>query len=108
MAIPAGFLSDAVIRPTVPKQRFGWVLVSFSFYTTMLTAGIFRPYLFLKHSAMARRMTEMDPGSAAMVDMFTLPFFAFILCVCFITGLVGGHLALKLVTRHFALGKTAP
>ena len=108
VAVPAGLMADAVIRRAVPKQRIGWVLASFGFYTTMLTASVFWPYLFLKHSAMVQRMMAMDPGSAAMVDMFTLPFFAFILCVCCITGLVGGCLSLKLITRHFALEKTSP
>jgi hypothetical protein len=108
VAVPAGLLADAVIRRAVPGRRLGWVLVSFAFYTTMLDAGIFWPYLFLKHSAMVQRMMAMDPGSAAMVDMFTLPFFAAILGACCITGFVGGFMALKLINRHFALETTAP
>jgi len=108
VAAPAGLLADAVIRRAVPRRRLGWVLFSFAFYATMLAASNFWPYLFLKHSAMMQRMTAMDPVAAAMVDLFTLPFFAVILCASGLTALLGGSMALKLITRHFALEKTAP
>jgi putative ECF transporter S component (TIGR02185 family) len=103
VAVPAGFLADVVIRRAVPQQRSGWVLLSFVFYTTMLSAGTFWPFLLLKQSAMIQRMAAMDPGVAAMVDKFTLPFCASILAATFITALVGGYMALKLISRHFTM-----
>jgi len=103
VAVPAGFLADRVIRWAVPQQRSGWVLVSFVFYTSMLSAGTFWPFLLLKQSAMIQRMTAMDPGIAVMVDTFTLPFCVSILAATFITALVGGYMALKLIARHFGI-----
>jgi hypothetical protein len=103
VVVPAGFFADMVIRRAVPKKRFGWLLLSFAFYTTMLSAGTFWPYLLLKKSAMIQRMAAMDPGFAAMLDKFTLPFCASILAAAFITALMGGYMALKLISRHFAL-----
>ena len=103
VAVPAGFLADMVIRRAVPQKRFGWVLLSFVFYTTMLSAGTFWPFLLLKQSAMIRRMAAMDPAVAAMVDTFTLPFCASILASTSITALVGGYMALKLIARHVAM-----
>jgi hypothetical protein len=103
VAVPAGFIADLVIRRAVPQQRSGWVLLSFVFYTTMLSAGTFWPFLLLKQSAMIQRMAAMDPGIAAMVDKFTLHFCASILAATAITALLGGHMALKLISRHFAM-----
>lgn len=103
VAVPTGLLADAVIRRAVPGRRPGWVLAGFAFYTTMLSASTYWPYLFLQQSAMMQRMMAMDPGVAAMVNLLTLPFFASILCVTCLTGLAGGYMALKLITRHFDL-----
>jgi hypothetical protein len=94
-----------VIRRAVPQQRPGWVLLGFVFYTTMLSAGTFWPFLVLKQSAMMQRMMAMDPGIATMADKFTLPFCVSILAATFITALVGGHMALKLISRHFAMNQ---
>ena len=105
VAVPAGFIADLVIRRAVGQQQFGRVLLSYAFYTTMLTAGNFWPFLLLKQSAMIRRITAMDPGFAAMVDRFTLPFCASISAASFITALVGGYMALKLIARHFAMNQ---
>jgi putative ECF transporter S component (TIGR02185 family) len=102
-AVPAGFIADLVIRRAVPQQRLGWVLLSFVFYTSMLSAGSFWPFLLLKQSDMVQRMTAMDPGVVAMVDKFTLPFCTSILAATFITALVGGYMALKLIARHFGM-----
>jgi len=107
VALLAGLLTDAVMRRAVPGQRLGLVLLGFAFYTTMLSVGTLWPYLLLKHGAMMQRMTAMDPGVAAVVDWFTLPLFACILGASFLTALVGGAMALKLIARHFALEKTA-
>ncbi len=107
VALPAGFLTDAVIRRAVPRQRLGLVLLGFAFYSTMLSAGNFWPYLFLKHGTMVQRLAAMDPGAGAMVEMFTMPFFTVVLCLSFLTALLGGAVALKLIARFFAPEETA-
>ncbi len=102
VVVPAGLFVDWVIRRAALQRRMGWMIPGFAFYTTMLSAGGCWPYLFLKKSAMVQRMTAMDPCLAAMVDNFTLPFFAATLSVTFVTGLLGGYMGLKLIARHFA------
>lgn len=108
VAVPAGLLADAVIRRAVPQRRWRRVLFAFACYTTMLSVATFWPYLFLKDDALMQRMMVMDPGIAAMVDRFTLPFFGMQLGAAFVTGLVGGRMALKFITRHFAMESGFP
>lgn len=108
VSVPAALIADAVVRRAVPANKNGWVLISFAFYTAMLSAATYWPYLLLKQSTMMKRMMAMDPGVAEIVDKFTWTFFSSQTIAAFVTALIGGHFALGLLTRHFALESGPP
>jgi hypothetical protein len=103
VAVPAGFVVDGIIRRTMVRRWRAGVLLGFALYTAGLSVSNFWPYLFLKQSRIMQRMAAMDPGFAAMVDRCTTPFFALIVASAFFTALAGGHMALKLIHRHFGM-----
>jgi hypothetical protein len=102
VAAPAGVLADTFLRRSRLKSRGTSLLIGFTFYTAMLGIASFWPFMFMKQSAMIRRMIAMDPGIASYIDTFTFPFFIAIMASAAITGLLGGHMALRFIARHFA------
>ncbi len=103
VALPAGLAADMVLRRAVPRRRFGVVVLCFAFYAAMLSCATYWPYIFLKQGFMMQRLMAMDPGVALLVERFTWPVFLSQAGAAFLTGLVGGRLALKFISRHFAL-----
>lgn len=101
VAVPAGFLADLSVRRIVPRHKWKLLVLVFALYTTLLAAANYWPFLFLKQSAMMQRLLAVDPGMAGMVKKITLPFFLAQLSSAFVTGLLGGAMAIGLIIRHF-------
>lgn len=101
VAVPAGMIADFIIRKAGGFKNMGVILVSFALYTTMLDFANYWPILFLKQSALVGRIAAMDPLFARIVEAGTLPLFMSQLTAAFITGLVGGGVALKIIKKHF-------
>jgi hypothetical protein len=100
VAVPAGILADMLLRIPYPKNRKTILLLSFSFYSTILSIAGFWPFLFMKQSAMMQRMTAMDPGIAVYIERFSLSFFVSIAAASFITAVAGGYTALRFIKKH--------
>lgn len=102
VAVPAGIIADLIVRVPCFKNRKMKLLLSYSFYTTMLSIASFWPFMFMTQSSMIQRMTAMDPGIGSYIDEFTMPFFISIMAASFISALFGGYMALRFISRHFA------
>ena len=102
VAVLAGIIADLIVRVPCFKNRKIKLLISFAFYTTLLSIASFWPFMFMKQSSMIQRMTAMDPGIASYIEKFTMPFFFSIMGASFISALVGGFMALRFISRHFA------
>ncbi len=103
-AIPAGLIADAIAGNGVAKRKRP-LLLAYALYTPLLTAGTFWPFLFMKKSMLVQRMTAMDPGMADMVGRFTTSFFLVQMACAFITAIIGGYAALRMIERHFGMGR---
>ena len=106
VAVPAGIMADLIMRVPCFKSRKIKLLISFAFYSTMLSIASFWPFMFMKQSTMMQRMAAMDPGIGAYIDKFTMPFFTSIMAASFISALLGGFMALKFISGHFAADGT--
>lgn len=108
IALPAGIIADITLHKKRGINFRLKVLLLFAFYVTMLNCANFWPYLFLKHSSMMQRMMIGDPGLAAILDLFTLKFFMVQSAAAFMSALIGGSFAIKLISRNFAIADELP
>lgn len=108
VAVPAGFLADLGVRRVVLNHKWNLLVLVFSLYTTLLCAASYWPFLFLKQSGLMQRLTAVDPSMAGMLDKITLPFFLTQLTAAFVTGILGGAVAIRLITRHFPVERVSP
>ncbi|ADK84686.1 Conserved hypothetical CHP02185 integral membrane family protein [Desulfarculus baarsii DSM 2075] len=108
VAAPAGFIVDLIVRRAVPRGRLGWLTVGFAFYSTMLCAANFWPFWLARHADVVQRQIEMYPAMVQMIEKLTAPVMISQLASAFVTGLLGAHLALRLIAKRFVFDRESP